>query len=102
MDCKLIIDDNAAYRQKELFDLQDRAQEDQMEVRASKADLNYIHLTGNIGCMGESIVQFCAHRRLTVNGAGLAMATLDVIKLHDGDPANFLDVGGGATVEQVR
>jgi succinyl-CoA synthetase beta subunit len=88
MDCKLVVDDNAAFRQKELFSKQDKDQEDPMDVRAAAADLNYIHLTGNIGCM--------------VNGAGLAMATMDVIKLHGGDAANFLDVGGGATVEQVK
>lgn len=88
MDCKLVIDDNAGFRQKDLFATQDKEQEDPVEVRAAAADLNFINLTGNIGCM--------------VNGAGLAMATMDVIKLHGGDPANFLDVGGGATVEQVK
>ena len=65
----------------------DYSQEDERDIKAEKADLNYIGLDGNIGCL--------------VNGAGLAMATMDIIKLHGGDPANFLDVGGGATVEQV-
>lgn len=87
MDCKLNIDSNADFRQKEIFALKDEKQEDELEVRAAHANLNYIKLDGNIGCM--------------VNGAGLAMATMDIIKLHGGDPANFLDVGGGATVEQV-
>ncbi|CAD5214072.1 unnamed protein product [Bursaphelenchus xylophilus] len=87
MDCKINIDANAAFRQKELYSLRDEAQEDPLEVRAHKANLNYIKLDGNIGCL--------------VNGAGLAMATMDIIKLHGGEPANFLDVGGGATVDQV-
>ncbi|CAJ0919749.1 unnamed protein product, partial [Mesorhabditis belari] len=87
MDCKFLVDDNAEYRQPEIFGLQDETQMNQLEVRAAKANLNYINLDGNIGCM--------------VNGAGLAMATMDIIKLHGGEPANFLDVGGGATVEQV-
>ncbi|XP_032467457.1 succinate--CoA ligase [ADP-forming] subunit beta, mitochondrial isoform X2 [Phocoena sinus] len=79
--------DGAAYRQKKIFDLQDWTQEDERDKDAAKADLNYIGLDGNIGCL--------------VNGAGLAMATMDIIKLHGGTPANFLDVGGGATVHQV-
>jgi succinyl-CoA synthetase beta subunit len=87
MDCKVVLDHNADFRQKELFKLKDSAQEDPLEVRAAAQNLNYIRLDGNIGCM--------------VNGAGLAMATMDIIKLHGGEPANFLDVGGGATVEQV-
>ncbi|KAK0404735.1 hypothetical protein QR680_017601 [Steinernema hermaphroditum] len=87
MDCKVLLDTNAEYRQKELFSLKDSKQEDELEIRAAKANLNYIRLDGNIGCM--------------VNGAGLAMATMDIIKLNGGEPANFLDVGGGATVEQV-
>lgn len=87
MDCKVVLDDNAQYRQKNLFQLIDHTQEDEKEVRAAKANLNYIHLNGDIGCM--------------VNGAGLAMSTMDIIKLHGGEPANFLDVGGGATVQQV-
>ncbi|KHJ98214.1 succinate-CoA ligase, beta subunit [Oesophagostomum dentatum] len=87
MDCKLLLDSNAEFRQKELFALKDSKQEDPLEIRAAAANLNYIRLDGNIGCM--------------VNGAGLAMATMDIIKLHGGEPANFLDVGGGATVEQV-
>ena len=87
-DAKLNFDDNAAFRQKALFALRDESQEDSREVAAHKADLNYIGLDGTIGCM--------------VNGAGLAMATMDIIKLHGGTPANFLDVGGNASEEQVR
>jgi len=87
MDAKLNFDDNAVHRQKEIFDLRDWAQEDERDVVAAKYDLNYIGLDGNIGCL--------------VNGAGLAMATMDIIKLHGGLPANFLDVGGGASAEQV-
>lgn len=86
-DAKLNFDDNAAFRQKQLFALRDESQEDPREVAAHKADLNYIGLDGNIGCM--------------VNGAGLAMATMDIIKLHGGSPANFLDVGGSASESQV-
>jgi len=86
-DAKLNFDDNAAYRQKEIFSLRDTTQEDPREVTAAKADLNYIGLDGEIGCM--------------VNGAGLAMATMDIIKLHGGTPANFLDVGGNASEGQV-
>ncbi|KAK2455235.1 hypothetical protein P8452_02477 [Trifolium repens] len=86
-DAKLNFDDNAAYRQKEIFKLRDTTQEDPREVTAAKADLNYIGLDGEIGCM--------------VNGAGLAMATMDIIKLHGGTPANFLDVGGNASEGQV-
>ena len=86
-DAKLNFDDNAEYRQKELFALRDPSQEDPREVQASKFDLNYIGLDGNIGCM--------------VNGAGLAMATMDIIQLYGGSPANFLDVGGNASEEQV-
>lgn len=88
LDAKLRFDDNAEFRQKELFALRDWTQEDPREVEAAKYELNYIALTGTIGCM--------------VNGAGLAMATMDIIKLHGGDPANFLDVGGGATKEAVK
>ncbi|CAH8490821.1 unnamed protein product [Schistosoma rodhaini] len=87
MDCKLNFDDNAAFRQKEIFAQRDWSQEDERDVKASKAGLNYIGLDGNIGCL--------------VNGAGLAMATMDLIQLHGGSPANFLDVGGGATADQV-
>ncbi|VDD86981.1 unnamed protein product [Enterobius vermicularis] len=87
MDCKLILDANAAFRHADLFALKDIKQEDPLEVKAERHQLNFIRLDGNIGCM--------------VNGAGLAMATMDIIKLHGGEPANFLDVGGGATVEQV-
>ncbi|KAK3730215.1 hypothetical protein RRG08_034960 [Elysia crispata] len=87
MDAKIKFDDNAAYRQKQIFDLRDWSQEDERDHRASEADLNYIALDGSIGCL--------------VNGAGLAMATMDIIKLQGGTPANFLDVGGGATAAQV-
>jgi succinyl-CoA synthetase beta subunit len=86
-DAKLNFDDNAAFRQKDLFAMRDTTQEDEREVRAAKVDLNYIGLDGEIGCM--------------VNGAGLAMATMDIIKLHGGTPANFLDVGGAADESQV-
>ncbi|KAF8562049.1 hypothetical protein P879_03616 [Paragonimus westermani] len=87
MDCKLNFDDNAAFRQKEIFSKRDWTQEDERDVRAANAHLNYIGLDGSIGCL--------------VNGAGLAMATMDLIQLHGGNPANFLDVGGGATAAQV-
>jgi len=87
LDCKLDIDANALFRQKDLVALRDTGQEDPMERRASEHDLNYVSLDGDIACM--------------VNGAGLAMATMDLIKLHGGRPANFLDVGGGATSERV-
>ena len=86
-DAKLGFDDSAAFRQKGLWALRDPTQEDPREVAASKFDLNYIGLDGSIGCM--------------VNGAGLAMATMDIIKLHGGAPANFLDVGGNASEQQV-
>jgi len=87
LDCKMSVDDNALYRQKELSTQRDWSQDDAKETEAHNAGLNYIALNGNIGCM--------------VNGAGLAMATMDLIKLHGGAPANFLDVGGGATAETV-
>jgi succinyl-CoA synthetase beta subunit len=87
LDCKMSVDDNALYRQKTLNELRDWSQEDAKEAAAHAAGLNYIALNGNIGCM--------------VNGAGLAMATMDIIKLHGGAPANFLDVGGGASAEMV-
>jgi len=87
-DAKLNFDDNAFYRQREIHDKRDFTQEDPREVEAAKANLNYIGLNGNIGCM--------------VNGAGLAMATMDIIKLKGGKPANFLDVGGGASEDQVQ
>ena len=87
LDCKISVDDNALSRQKDLAQKRDASQDDPKEAAAREADLNYIALTGNIGCM--------------VNGAGLAMATMDLIKLHGGMPANFLDVGGGATAETV-
>jgi succinyl-CoA synthetase beta subunit len=88
LDAKVNFDDNALYRHAEIKDLRDLAEEDPLEVEASKYALNYIRLDGNIGCM--------------VNGAGLAMATMDIIKLAGGMPANFLDVGGGANAEQIR
>ena len=87
LDAKLGIDDSALYRQAQLEEWRDTTQEDEKETIAKQHDLNYITLDGNIACM--------------VNGAGLAMATMDVIKLHGGDPANFLDVGGGATAQRV-
>jgi succinyl-CoA synthetase beta subunit len=88
LDAKVTFDDNALYRHADLRDLRDTSEEDPLEVEASKFSLNYIRLDGNIGCM--------------VNGAGLAMATMDIIKLAGGEPANFLDVGGGANAEQIR
>ncbi|CAH0561992.1 unnamed protein product [Brassicogethes aeneus] len=88
VDAKLNFDDNAQYRQKAVFDMDDTTESDPREVEASKYNLNYIGMTGNIGCL--------------VNGAGLAMATMDIIKLHGGDPANFLDVGGSVKEDQVR
>jgi succinyl-CoA synthetase beta subunit len=87
LDAKLNLDDNALYRQPKLAALRDAAQEDERESQARQHDLNYVSLDGDIACM--------------VNGAGLAMATMDIIKLHGGTPANFLDVGGGATTERV-
>jgi succinyl-CoA synthetase beta subunit len=88
LDAKMNFDDNALYRHPDIRDLRDLGEEDALEIEASKFSLNYIHLDGNIGCM--------------VNGAGLAMATMDIIKLAGGEPANFLDVGGGANAEQIR
>src|SRR5580765_397495 len=88
LDAKMTFDDNALYRHADIKELRDLAEEDALEIEASKFNLNYIHLDGNIGCM--------------VNGAGLAMATMDIIKLAGGEPANFLDVGGGANAEQIR
>ena len=87
LDAKINLEDNALFRHKDLADLRDPSQEDEKENEASAHDLNYVSLDGNIACM--------------VNGAGLAMATMDLIKLHGGEPANFLDVGGGATKERV-
>jgi succinyl-CoA synthetase beta subunit len=87
LDAKVAIDSNAIYRQPKLQDMHDPSQEDAREAQAAKWELNYVALDGNIGCM--------------VNGAGLAMGTMDIVKLHGGDPANFLDVGGGATKERV-
>jgi succinyl-CoA synthetase beta subunit len=88
VDCKLILDDNALFRHPELAQMRDLNEEDPVEVEAGKYNLNYVKLEGNVGCM--------------VNGAGLAMATMDIIKLSGGSPANFLDVGGGASAETVE
>jgi succinyl-CoA synthetase beta subunit len=88
LDAKMNFDDNALYRHPDVKELRDLAEEAPLEVEASKYSLNYIKLDGTVGCM--------------VNGAGLAMATMDIIKLAGGEPANFLDVGGGANAEQIR
>jgi len=88
LDAKMNFDDNALYRHNDIRDLRDLDEEDPLEVKASNFSLNYIRLDGNVGCM--------------VNGAGLAMATMDIIQYAGGRPANFLDVGGGANEEQVR
>jgi succinyl-CoA synthetase beta subunit len=88
LDAKVNFDDNAMFRHKDFIELRDLDEEEPLEIEASNHDLNYIKLDGNIGCM--------------VNGAGLAMATMDIIKLHGGEPANFLDVGGGASQERVE
>jgi succinyl-CoA synthetase beta subunit len=87
LDAKMSFDDNALFRHKDIEEMRDLDEEDPKEVAASRFNLNYVTLDGNIGCM--------------VNGAGLAMATMDMIKLSGGNPANFLDVGGGANKEQV-
>ena len=87
LDAKMNFDDNALYRHPNIEEMRDPSEEDPAEMEAAKAELNYIRLDGSIGCM--------------VNGAGLAMATMDIIKLNGGEPANFLDVGGGATKERV-
>jgi len=88
LDAKMNFDDNALFRHKDILEMRDLAEENPLEVEASKFNLNYIKLDGNIACM--------------VNGAGLAMATMDIIKLYGGEPANFLDVGGGASQEAVK
>src|SRR5262249_22556848 len=88
LDAKMTFDDNGLFRHKELRELRDLNEEDPLEIEASKFGLNYIKLEGNVACM--------------VNGAGLAMATMDIIKLSGGSPANFLDVGGGASADQVK
>jgi succinyl-CoA synthetase beta subunit len=88
LDCKMNFDDNALFRHKDVVEMRDFHEEDPLEVESSKFGLNYIKLDGNVGCM--------------VNGAGLAMATMDIVKLAGGEPANFLDVGGGASAEQVN
>ncbi len=87
LDAKVNFDDNALFRHPEIHEMRDKSEEDPLEVRAGDAELSYVKMEGNIGCM--------------VNGAGLAMATMDIIKYHGGEPANFLDVGGGATQEKV-
>jgi len=87
-DAKLGFDDNASFRQKSIFDMEDTTESDPREVEAAKYNLNYVQMDGNIGCL--------------VNGAGLAMATMDIIKLYGGDPANFLDVGGSVQESQVK
>jgi succinyl-CoA synthetase beta subunit len=87
LDAKMNFDDNALFRHPDIVEFRDLHEEEELEIEASKHDLNYIKLDGNVGCM--------------VNGAGLAMATMDIIKLAGGEPANFLDVGGGASVERV-
>jgi succinyl-CoA synthetase beta subunit len=87
LDAKLNFDSNALFRQPEVAEMRDLSEEDPSEVRAADAGLSYVNLEGNIGCL--------------VNGAGLAMSTMDIIKLHGGEPANFLDVGGGAKTEAV-
>ncbi|PDH37877.1 MAG: ADP-forming succinate--CoA ligase subunit beta [Halieaceae bacterium MED-G27] len=87
LDAKVVVDSNAMYRHKDLQAMHDPSQEDEREAKAAAWELNYVALEGNIGCM--------------VNGAGLAMGTMDIVKLHGGQPANFLDVGGGATKERV-
>ena len=88
MDCKINVDDNSEYRQQAVFSQKDNSQKDWRDVKADESNLNYIGLDGEIGCL--------------VNGAGLAMATMDIIKFHGGSPANFLDVGGGASAAQVK
>jgi succinyl-CoA synthetase beta subunit len=88
LDAKMNFDDSALYRHPDIRELRDLAEEDPLEIEASKFSLNYIKLDGTVGCM--------------VNGAGLAMATMDIIKLAGGEPANFLDVGGGANAEQIK
>ena len=88
VDAKVNLDDNALYRHSDLSELRDLTEEDPLEVEAGQNDLNYVRLDGNVGCM--------------VNGAGLAMATMDIIKLSGGEPANFLDVGGSANAETVE
>jgi succinyl-CoA synthetase beta subunit len=88
LDAKMTFDDNALYRHADIKEFRDLGEEDPLEVEASKFQLNYIKLDGTVGCM--------------VNGAGLAMATMDIIKLAGGEPANFLDVGGGANADQIK
>src|ERR1700735_5569017 len=87
LDCKMAFDDNALFRHKDVEELRDESEEDPSELEAARHSLNYVKLDGKIGCM--------------VNGAGLAMATMDIIKLYGSEPAHLLDVGGGATQERV-
>ena len=87
LDSKMVIDDSAAWRQPDLFAMRDVSEEDPAETKARELGLSYVKLTGNVGCL--------------VNGAGLAMATMDAIKQHGGEPANFLDIGGGASTQSV-
>lgn len=130
-DAKINFDDSAKFRQKAVFEQEDTSESDPREVEATKYDLNYIGMTGDIGCLGKTYIYAVSADLLTkspcgltnfwsdsvvfssltyrllfallvvVNGAGLAMATMDIIKLHNGEPANFLDVGGGVSEEQV-
>ena len=122
LDAKIRFDDNADFRQKEVFAQRDWTQEDPSEVEAANYNLNYIALDGDIGKFTSLEIKMFNFKRLLdsplnisknrilvfnhsgcmVNGAGLAMATMDIIKLHGGSPANFLDVGGGATASQVK
>ena len=88
VDCKMDVDDNSLYRHKDILEMRDKSEEDATEVEAGEFNLNYVKLDGNVGCM--------------VNGAGLAMATMDMIKLAGGEPANFLDVGGTANAQTVE
>jgi succinyl-CoA synthetase beta subunit len=109
-DAKINFDENAAFRQKHIFDKVDTSEEDPREREAHKHALNYIGMDGNIGCMGKfdridiltHLLSLASSRDILVNGAGLAMATMDMIHAHGGHPANFLDVGGGANEHQVK
>jgi succinyl-CoA synthetase beta subunit len=106
VDAKINFDDNASFRQPDVWKLRDTTEEDPREVQASKHNLNYIGMDGNIGTLLLLFFSTSTNSLLTqpgcmVNGAGLAMATMDIIKLYNGSPANFLDVGGGANEQQV-
>ncbi|XP_029653954.1 succinate--CoA ligase [ADP-forming] subunit beta-like [Octopus sinensis] len=96
MDCKMVIDDNSEFRQTNIFAHRDISEQDTREQEAAKHNINYIGLDGNIGCLGITISVI-----YSVNGAGLAMSTMDIISYHNGKAANFLDIGGGASAEQV-